>query len=134
MPFVHGRTAGITLDGKDLSSFSNNIAFNRSADTHQTTSFGGTSHTFAGGLRNGTCTVTGTYDSITVTGPRAIIRPLIGNTVTLLYRPEGTGSGRPLDTVTVVVGGYDETAPVADMVTWSATFQLSGDVVTTAQV
>jgi hypothetical protein len=130
MAFIHGKDVVVTLDGVDLSAFANNVAFNRSADSHDTTTFGKDSHVFAGGLRNGTATITGIYDD-GATGPEATIGPLIGTNVVLVYKPEGSVTGKPIRTVTVLVTGYDETAPVADMITWSCALQLSGDVVET---
>lgn len=133
MAFIHGKGTVVTLDSDDLSAFANNVAFNRSADSHDTTTFGRTAHVFQGGLKNGTATITGVYDD-GVSGPEAIISPLIGTVVELVYKPEGTGTGKPIRTVDVLVTGYDETAPVADMITWSASLQLVEDVVSTAGV
>lgn len=132
MPFIHGRGATVSLGGTDLSAFSNSINFNRSADSHDTTCFGKLFHVFAGGLGNGEATLSGIYDDAG-TGPRAIIEPLIGTTVVLVYRPEGAGTGKPGDTVNVVVTAYEETVPVADMISWSATLQMSDSVVTADQ-
>ena len=104
----------------------------RSADSHDVTCFGATAHAFAGGLENGTITLSGTYDD-TSGGPRATIEPLLATSVTFVYKPEGTGSGKPQDSVSVVVTAYEETAAAADMVKWAATLQLTGAVTTTDQ-
>lgn len=134
MPFVHGKGTTVTVDSDDLSEFTNNVQFNRSADSHDTTTFGQDSHTFQAGLGNGTATISGIYDS-GATGPGKILRPLVkGANVTFVYQPEGTGTGKPTATVQVQVTAYEETAPVADMITWSATLQFSGDVADTTQV
>lgn len=132
MAFIHGKGAVVTLDGDDLSAFANNITFNRSADSHDVTTFGKNSHVYQGGLGDGTAEITGIYDD-SATGPRAIIEPLLGTVVELTWKPAGTGSTKPLDTVDVLVTAYEETAPVADMISWSCKLQLSDDVVTTAQ-
>lgn len=132
MTFIHGKGAYVSLDATDLSAFTNNTAFNRSSDSHDTTTYGKSAHTFQGGLLNGTATLTGIYDD-GMAGPRAIIAPMIGTVVELIYRPEGTGVGKPQDTVDVLVTGYEETAPVADMIAWSATCQLTDAVVSTDQ-
>lgn len=133
MAFVHGKNSEVSLNAVDLSAFVNNTAFNRSADSHDTTTYGQTGHTFQGGLTNGTCTLTGIYDDGTA-GPEVTIVPLIGTVVELIWKPEGTGTGRPIRTVDVLVTGYDETSPVADMIAWSATLQLSGAVADTVGV
>lgn len=129
MAKVHGKNMVVTLDGDDLSPYCNQCEFGRTADSHDVTTFGNDSHVFNGGLLNGTATIGGFYESISVTGgPRPIIEPLIGTVVELTRQPEGAGSGLPQDVVDVLVTSYNETAPVADMITWTAELQLSGDV------
>lgn len=133
MTFVHGKNTYISLNAADLSAYTDTSELNRSADSHDVTTYGKNSHVKAGGLLDGKATMAGTYDNTAGTSPRAIIRPLIGQTVTLVRRTEGTGVGKPQDTVAVLVTGYVETAPVADMVKWSCEMELSDDVTSTVQ-
>lgn len=124
MAFVHGKTAYVSLSATDLSAFCTSVGNKRSADSHDVTTFGKTRKVYAGGLLDGTFDISGIYDN-GASGPKAIVEPLIGTVVELIYRPEGTGSGKPETTVDVLVTAYEETAPVADMVTWTATLQCS---------
>lgn len=133
MAFKHGKDTYVSLDGTDLSAFTNNTQYTNTADSHDTTTYGKNAHTFKGGLKNGTCTISGVYDD-GMAGPRATIQPMVGTNVPFVFRPEGTGSGLPEDTVDVLVTSYQETSPVADMVTWTAELQLSDDVTTADQV
>lgn len=133
MSFIHGKNTFVSLDGDNLSTYSNNVEFNRSSDSHDVTTFGKNSHVYNGGLLDGTATITGIYDNTALVGPRAVVEPLIGTVVPLIHRPEGTGAGRPQDTVDVLVTAYNETSPVADMVTFSIELQFSDEVVTAAQ-
>lgn len=133
MAFVHGKDLAVSLDGDSLSAYCNNVEFEQEAEAHDVTTFGKDSKVFFGGLKEGTATLEGTYDNTAGTGPAAVVRPLLGTTVEFIYQPEGVGSGKPTHTVDVVVTNYSETAPVADMVTWSAELQLSDDVATTTQ-
>jgi hypothetical protein len=132
MSFAHGRNTYISLNGVDLSAFTTTSQLEKVADKHDVTTYGRDNHVYAGGLKDGTATMSGIYDN-GVSGPRAAIEALLGTTVTLVRRPDGTGSGKAQDSVTVLVEKYVETAPVADMVTWSCDLQLSGSVTTTAQ-
>lgn len=132
MAFVHGKNTYISLNSVDLSAFTNTSTFTRKADTHDVTCYGKNDHVFSGGLGNGTASMGGIYDNGT-TGPRDTIEPLIGTTVTLIRRPEGTGSGLPQDSVSVVVEEYVETSPTADMVSWSCSMQLTDAVTSTNQ-
>ncbi len=135
MSFVHGKGAYVSVNGANLSTYSTNVQFNRASDSHDVTTFGKTSHVYQSGLKDGTCTIEGIYESISVTGgPPAILKPLVGGAaVVLIYRPEGTGSAKPEAEVNVIITAYEETAPVADMITWSATLQLSDDISETPQ-
>lgn len=133
MPFIHGKSTFVSLNAADLSAYTDSSELNLSADSHDVTTYGQTGHVYQGGLTDGKASMSGTYDSTAGTGPRAVIRPLLGQNVTLIRRVEGTGSGKPQDTATVLVTGYVETNPVADMVKWSCELQISGAVDSTPQ-
>lgn len=128
MAAVHGKNTVNILDGNDLSPFGNTTDWEESADEHDITTYGKNSHVFAGGLKGGKCSIGGVYDN-GADGPRAIVKPLVGTVVVLVHRPEGTGSGKPQDTVDVHVKSYSESNPVADMIMWKAELTLSDDVV-----
>ena len=130
---VHGKETVVLLDGNDISVHCDTSEWQRSADEHETTGYTMDDATFEGGIRRGTFTLGGTYDD-TAAGPKAVVEPLIGTKVPLVYRPEGTGSGKPERTVTVLIKTYNETAPVADMRKWSAETTMSGAVVDADQV
>lgn len=132
MAFVHGKNTYISLGGEDLSAYTNTSELSRTADSHDVTTYGKNAHVKEGGLLDGTGSMSGIYDNGTF-GPRGVIEPLIGDVVSLVRRPEGTGAGKPQDTVDVLITNYTETNPVADMVAWSCEFELSDDVVSTDQ-
>lgn len=132
MAFIHGKGTVHTLNAVDLSAFATEVDWTQTADKHDITTFGATAHAYQGGLLDGTATLKGIYDSGT-TGPGKTIRPLIGAAVTaLVYEPEGIATGKPVHTVNVLVTSYDETAPVADMIKWTAQLQFSGAVADTS--
>lgn len=133
MPFVHARNTYVMLGGVDLSAFVNSSEFSRSADSHDVTTYGRESRVYQGGLMDATFNAEGIYDNGTI-GPRDTIEPLIGTTVALVRRVEGTGTGRPVDTCQVLVTSYVETSPVDDMVTWSVECQVSGEITSANQV
>lgn len=133
MALVHGKKTVVTLDGEALTTYSNNSTIEVTADAHDVTTYGKNAHVFSGGLKNGSTTISGFYDSTAVSGPRAVILPLVGTVVELIHQPEGAGAGKPQDKVDVLVQKYTQTHPVADMVTWSVDLQYSDDVDSTAQ-
>lgn len=133
MVMIHSKSTVITIDGDALTQFTTQSDLKRTADSHDVTTYGKNAHVYQGGLHDGTSSIGGIYDSTAVSGPRAVLRPLIGTVVELIRQPEGVGSGKPQDKVDVLVGEYTETAPVADMVTWSLSLQLSDEVDSTPQ-
>jgi hypothetical protein len=132
MAFVHGKTTKITIATKDISPYTKTSSFEKSADVHDTTGYGATDHTKAGGLGDGKFTCSGTYDNTASTGPRNALLALVGTTVAVVRNPEGTGTGKPNDAFSGVLTKYVETNPVDDMVTWSAEVEISGAVTTTS--
>jgi len=129
----HGSDTVVTLGGDDLTAYSNNSQLEFNADSHDVTTYGKNAHVFRGGLKNGTASVSGFYDTTAMVSPRAVIQPLIGTVVELIHQPEGAGSGKPQDKVDVLVTKYTQTHPVADYVTWTVELQFSDDVDSTAQ-
>jgi hypothetical protein len=129
----HGSKTVVILNGVDISQYCDNSDNKRGADEHDKTTYGKNSHVVRGGLKNGSSTLSGIYDTTAGTGPRAVINPLIGSNVTYIQRVEGTGVGKPQDSVQVHVKSYVETRPVADLVRWSAELTYSDDVTSTTQ-
>lgn len=132
MAFVHGKNTIFKLNGVDISADCNTSEITMGADEHDVTGYGATGHAVQGGLRADKVTVGGTYDSAT-TGPRKVIKPLIGTNVAFIRQTEGVGSGKPQDTGTVHVKTYVETNPVADYVKWTAELTVSGVINSTDQ-
>lgn len=132
MAEVHNKHTVVTLDGDDLSTWLNNSDWTRNPDSHDLTTYGKDDHVHKGGLGDGSTDLEGKYDD-GAAGPRAIIEPLEGQNVTLIYRPEGTGAGLPQRSVDVLVGEYKETAPVAGYRMWTVKLQHSDAVTRTTQ-
>ncbi|HMG43941.1 MAG TPA: hypothetical protein VK611_21590 [Acidimicrobiales bacterium] len=133
MAKIHGKGTVALLNAVDMSTHSNNLEWARTGDSHDVTTYGKNAHVKQGGLLDGTAKISGFYDD-TATGPRGVIEPLIGTVVPMVFRPEGTGAGKPMDTVNVLVVSYKETSAVADMIMWEAEVEFSDDVVTADQV
>lgn len=132
MAFSHGKDTVFLLNAiAVVGGTSDN--FEKTADAHDVTTFGKSAHVFQGGLLNGTSSLGGVYDTSTTSGPRFVIEPLVGSNVAFIDRPEGTGSGKPQRSGTVLVTKYAETKPVADMITWSADLQFSDSITNATQ-
>lgn len=133
MAEVHSKLTYVSLGGSDLSQYLNDSDWTRSPESHKLTTYGQNNNVYKGGLGDGSTDLSGKYDDTAVTGPRAVIEPMVGTNETLIYRPEGTGTGKPERSVDVLVGEYKETHSVADYVMWTVKLQHSGPVTTTTQ-
>ena len=135
MATIHSKGVVLTLNGTALTGYSNSVTFTRTVDSHDVTVFGLNSKAYKTGLKDANATIEGFYDTTAMTGPPALFKSIIaaGDAVTLVYRPEGTGSAKPEAEVSVIVTSYEESAPVADMVMFSAELQCTGDIDDTAQ-
>ncbi|KXK61953.1 hypothetical protein AWW66_10965 [Micromonospora rosaria] len=133
MGWQHGRFTEIEVAGDDISTWTNTSEMTRGAASHNVTSYGKNAEVHTGGLLSGQFTCGGVYENTAVTGPHAVLNPLVGQVVEIIRRPEGSGTGKPEQTFQALCTQYVETSPVADNVTWSAQFTISGDVAETTQ-
>lgn len=133
MAFIHGKGVSLTVDGDDLSAYTNSCEVKLAADSHDVTCMGKTAHDYRSGLTDGTVTLKGVYDD-SATGPQLTFQPALGaGLVTCVYKPEGgTGAGKPIWTFSVTVTAYEESAPVAEMITWTAEMQMASAITITA--
>jgi hypothetical protein len=122
-----GADAVFLLNAVDISDFVDTVTINESADNLDVTTYGNDGHRKRGGLTDGNMAIGGVYDT-TASGPHDVIKPLIGTVVAFDWRPEGTGSGKATTTGSVLVREYVESSPVADIVRWTATLEIDGNV------
>lgn len=134
MPKGHGKNTVLTINGSAITPYCNTSEMEETADSHDVTGYGASGHERSGGLKDGKFSCGGVYEvKATALGPRTVIPPLIGTVVTVVRQLEGVGTGKPTDTASVLVTKYVETAPVADMITWSAEGEVSGVIARTTQ-
>ena len=133
MATAKGKNIVVLLAGIDISQFCDSNEHHKKPDIQDVTGYGKDAHVKGGTLLDGNGSIGGTYDTSAVAGPRAVINPLVGQTVEYIRRPEGTGAGKPQDRVQVVVGEYVETAPVADFVRWTCALEYSDSIDSTPQ-
>lgn len=123
-------SGGATL--RNISPYLNSVDFNQSNDTHDNSTFGVTGHTYQVGLTDGTITLKGFWDKTASTGSNTVLQSLLGvgttATVGFEYGPEGNATGKLKKSGEAVLESYQESAPVADLVTFTATLKISGAV------
>ena len=138
MAAAHGKDSYFSVEDSAASTLRNitpyvkTIDFNRSNDENDTTTKGAEGHTYRPGLTDGEIRLTGLWDDTASTGSRTVLQSLLGVEVTVgfEYGPEGNTAGMVKDSGEVILTQYDESSPVDDMVAFTATLKISGDVTT----
>lgn len=128
MAFVHGKDSVITVATKELTSYVTDVAFNTSADVAETSVMGLDSKTYLPGLKDGTISITGRFDSTATSGPDDVLTAALGTSVAIEYGPEGSANGKIKASCNAICTAYNRTSPVGDIVAFSAEFQITGDV------
>lgn len=130
MAFQHGSGAYFSIDNSggtptDLSAYVNDVQWNRPIASHDTTNFGSSGNTEkTAGLKDATFTVTGIWDPTC----DATIAGIEGLTGSFVVGPEGNVSGDVQYSGEALCVGYNISTPVGDMVTWNASFEVTGAV------
>jgi hypothetical protein len=134
MATAHGKLTKVVIATKDVSPYVKNSQLERAASTHDTTGYAptGDAKTFAGGTRESKFTMSGVYDNTVSVGPRLVLVGQEGTSMAIVRNVEGLGTGKPNEAFNAILEKYVETNPHDDMVTWSADFQVTGPITTTA--
>lgn len=125
MAFVLGKDATVTVNSQDLSAYVTDYDITRTADSIDTSVLGVDSHTKLGGLKDGSITLNGIMDGGGTTTPDVKLGDALGTVVSFSIDP---GSSSAPYTGNVLIQSYRESAAVADVVRWTATLELTGDV------
>ncbi len=130
MAFTHGTNATLTINSVVLAGFFNDLSFERTVDTAETTVFGNAAKNYIPGLTDATLSVSGFYDKTATTGVVYALEAILsgGVAVTAVVRPAGASTGNYAYTVSVILTGYTLASTVGDAVTVSADFQCTGAV------
>lgn len=127
MPETHGSETVILLDAQDISVWCDKSDGKLTNDEHDTTCYGAVGHEVFPGLAKDAYSIGGKYMT-GATATHTYVKAKRGTKVTFEKRPEGTGTGLPVETCTVHIKEYNESSPVADVVRWTAELTVSGKV------
>ena len=133
MAFVAARSTSFKLDNAagtltDISSYVDSVSgIANTTDMAETTTFGSTSKTFQGTLRNGdSISVSGKWDATLNTQITALLG--LATSSSFEYSPAGTTASSPKCTGECFVSSYEVSSSVADLVTFSLSLQITGAV------
>ena len=125
MAFVHGKGTDFSVDGNNISTYTDSVSLDRNIDTAETTAFGDDDRTYIAGLRGHTFTASGHWDS-TLDG--YAIGMDDGAVVAFEYGPEGSTAGDVKYSGNALITNYSQSSGVGDKASWSASFQVTGSV------
>lgn len=133
MAKLHSKASVVTVGGDNIRLYTTEVTFNTSAEAHDTTGLGVDWKEFSPGLKEGTVSLKGFYDTDAVTGPGAVLDPLLGTVAEFVLQLEGVGTGKPQKSCDVVVGAVNYTSAVAGYVEWVCELTITGAVDTAPQ-
>lgn len=115
---------------RNISIYVDSVEISHDTDMLDITTQGAEARAFDSGLTNCTITVGGIWDDTASTGSWTVFKSLLGleTTVGFEYGPEGNTAAMEKWSGEVFVANYSESAPVADMVRWTAQLQVSGAI------
>ena len=127
--FVHGKSTHFEIDdtggtSRDISDTLTSVDFPETIDTAETTAFGSTSRSYIVGLRDATISISGIWDA-TVDSYFIGTEPA---TRSFIYGPAGDTASNVKYSGECILTSYAISNPVGDVVTFSADFQVTGNV------
>jgi hypothetical protein len=127
--FTHGKSAAFKIDDsggtlRDISNVLTDVSVSRTADVAEVSAFSNSSKAFVAGLKDASITISGSFDA-TVDG---YLKAILGVEGDFEFYPIGTTGGNPKASGKAIMTSYDRTPDVGGAVSFSAAFQVSGDV------
>ena len=127
--FTHGQNAAFKIDDsggtiRDISDVLTDVSISRTADVAEVSAFSNSSKAFVSGLKDATLTISGSFDA-TVDG---YLSGILGSEGSFEFYPIGTTGGNPKASGEAIMTSYDRTPDIGGAVTFTAAFQVSGDV------
>lgn len=130
MARYHGKNTFLSVDGVDLSPYLNEVTWPNDRDTAESSTFGQDAKTYVAGLSDSTIDLGGVWDDTAVSGPDVVLPPLLADDapVEVIFGPSGDAATRRRFTAQAILTSYETTAPIGDVVAFSASFQVTGPI------
>ena len=127
--FTHGKSAAFKIDDsggtlRDISNVLTDVSVSKTADVAEVSAFSNSSKAYVAGLKDATITISGSFDA-TVDG---YLKGILGAEGSFEFYPIGTTGGNPKALGECIMTSYDRTPDVGGAVSFTASFQVSGDV------
>ena len=130
MVFKAGRSASITVNSVDLSTFCTQVDLTNGAETGDTTTFGASWKTALATLLSGGCSLQGLYDPTASTGPIAVLTAAITGltAVPVVFKPGGTATGQESASFSAILTDLQISSAVGGIVAFSCQVQATGAI------
>tara|TARA_R100001443_G_scaffold84831_2_gene91496 strand:- start:1241 stop:1957 length:717 start_codon:yes stop_codon:yes gene_type:complete len=125
--FTHGKDAVAILDNTNLSSTLTDMSLSLTSDVAETSTFSVSSKTFVAGLKDGTATASGYFETSDPDSDAEYLAQLGGSGVAFSIAPIGYTRGNPTSLGSVVETSYDRSADIGGIVSVAVAFQFDGD-------
>ena len=125
--FTHGKDAVILLDNTNLSTTLTDASLSLTADVTETSTFSSSSKTYVAGLKDGTATLSGYFESSSPDADAEFLAQLGGSGAAFSIAPIGYTRGNAVSFGTTIETSYDRSADVGSVVAVAVAFQFSGD-------
>lgn len=125
MAFQAGKNAYLSIDGTDVSAYTDNESLNRVIDQLETSTFGSGNKTFINGLRSFDLSSSGPWDP---TFDAVIAAADDGASVAFVFGPEGNTTGDIQYSGNANLSAYGITNGVSGRTEYSCSFQPTGAV------
>ena len=131
MSFRHGKNTKVLIGSNDLSSYFKDTSFSSSIGTSETTTYGtsGASKTYVVGLNDATLSLGGLFDG-DASAVDEYIASILGSSTDVIYTvapDNGMNVGSRCFSGQSIATKYDVKAPVGDVVSISADFQIDAE-------
>lgn len=130
MAVLNANNASFQIATNEIGPYCNSITFSRQNDVVDVSTFGNTGHKYTATLTDGAIDIAGVWDKTAVVGSYTVLSAQVGalTGAAFIYGPEGSATGKVKYSGTIIMDTYAESAPVADVVRFTATFKISGAV------
>lgn len=125
MAFSHGKDTHFTLDGTDISAYTDTSELQRAVENAEVTAYTNDDRAYIAGLRGHTIPLGGPWDPIL---DAAVIGADAGAVAAWVFGPAGSGTGSVRYTGNCLFENYTVSSPVSGRTAWSATLRVTAAV------
>lgn len=135
MATTHGKDSTFKIDNgagtlTDISASVNSVDFSWESEVAESTTMGSEAKTYISGLTDATFSIGGVWDDAASTGGQTVLSTLPGKETSSSFEwgPEGSATGAVKYSGECWLTSYTESAPVGDIVAFTADFQVTATI------